>query len=127
MHIPFVKTVRVIGGTLGIVLALLPAVAGIGMLFVDFGNTWLRAGIALFMCGVTIRRVAFNRQMRHRLPAEWTFRSALIASLAGSCLCAVGSIVFGGAIGWVGAFVSVRLLLGYAWVLHQFTERPATP
>ena len=127
MHIPFVKTVRVIGSTLGVALALLPAVVGIGMLFVDFGNIWLRAGVALCMCGVTLRRLAFTSRIRHRSPLGWPLRSALAASLAGSCLCAVGSLVFGGAIGWVGAFVSVRLLLGYAWALHQFTQRPATP
>jgi hypothetical protein len=84
----------------------LPAVVGLGFVFTNVANMWLRAGVAVLMCSLTLRRVLLFDLTNPSRTALGLRISAAAYAIAG-CLCGVGSIVWGGAIGWFGVFLSL--------------------
>jgi hypothetical protein len=96
---------------------LLPALVGLGFVFTDFANLWLRAGVAVLMCAVTFRRAAFSPISRTHLEPATVLRICAVAYTIAACLCAIGSIVWGGAIGWLGVFLSLWIAI-LGWTFH---------
>jgi hypothetical protein len=94
-------------------------------LFTDFANPWIRAGLAILLYGYAWRHLAFDEQMRNwvGLSIVSSLRIALIANIVAGCLCCIGSILIGGAIGWIGAGLSVFMVTTWAWILRTSATR----
>ena len=90
-------------------------------LFTEFANLWMRAGLASLFYGFALRHLTFNEQMRKwvRLSSISVLRVAWIANIVAGCLCGIGSILVGGAIGWLGVALSVFWVTTWAWILRQ--------
>jgi hypothetical protein len=95
----------------GLLHAALFLVVGVGCLFTDVGNVWLRAGLAMLMWAVALRTLAVRRYIQAPSQVPFALRASLAISAAAGALCLIGSGIFGGAIGWVGAFLSLRYTL----------------
>jgi hypothetical protein len=98
--------------------------AGSSLLFIDIGNLWLRAGFAVLTYASAFRSLPTVALSRHGLSPYVVMRIwAIATTLAGSLGC-IGSLSLGGAIGWLGVFLSLRFGLTGAWILWKMTNWP---
>ena len=96
---------------------LLPAVIGVGFVFTDFANLWLRAGVAVFIAATTVRMGAFGllREPGLNQPGQSVSgrqcgqSPEALAWLAPSC----GEAPSGG-LGYFSACESVSVVPGYS-------------
>ena len=101
------------------IAAFSPAAAGVGFLFADFTNLWLRMGLAAFLCGWPLRMTAFRAIERMQVEARVAFQPMGWAYACSGCLCGIGSMVLGGPFGLFGIFFSLRVGLTGVWMLRQ--------
>ncbi len=70
-------------------------------------NGWLSAGLAIFFVIPAFRSLAFGQFKQCHRP-EIAAHVMLIAMVLAAVLCGIGSVVIGGALGWLGVFICLR-------------------
>jgi hypothetical protein len=103
------------------VLILLPVLVGTGFLFADFGNVWIRVGVAVLLYASIFRRLAFGQQVQSHIGSTRALKVSAAGEAVAGFLGGIGSLWIGGAIGWLGVFVSLRIALAGAWVFRQLS------
>jgi hypothetical protein len=95
--------------------------AGTTLLFMDVGNVWLRAGFAVLTYASAFRSLGTDRLSQHGVNPVRALRIWAIAATLAGALGFIGSLLLGGAIGWLGVFLSLRFGLTGVWVLWTMT------
>jgi hypothetical protein len=102
----------------------LPTLVRLGIavyiLFSGVGNAWLRGGLFVFLAASAAFRVVFS--YRDRVSPVAMLRVCAAGWLIAGVLATVGSLTWGGGVGWLGAGVSTGITLIGAWSLTKFTR-----
>jgi len=96
--------------------------AGLGLLLTNLANGWIRGGAALLLCASSFRRVTVTRFLRTNLMPAYALQVWSAAHVTAGLMCGIGSIVMGGAIGWLGVFLSLRIATTGSWMFRQFSQ-----
>jgi hypothetical protein len=116
------RFLRVLDATFKIVVVGVDLWAGAYLLSMRLPNLWVASGVALFLFAqafdfaVRVARPRFDSSLLWRLRVRYT--SLLVAT----CLCGVGSVIHGGAIGIVGAFGAFIVGSWCLWLVQQLAK-----
>jgi len=94
----------------------------LGLLLTNLANGWIRGGAALLLCASSFRRVTVTRFLRTNLMPAYALQVWSAAHVTAGLMCGIGSIVMGGAIGWLGVFLSLRIATTGSWMFRQFSQ-----
>jgi len=103
------------------------AAIGVSVLLTDFPNVWLKLGLGFLIFAAAFRPALFAPWTRRHIEPIVVIRVWVATNVLAWAFGLIGSLSWGGALGWVFAFLCLYVgLLRWGWLFHQLRAQPAS-